>query len=721
MEKNNNPEINKLNMETSKKAADSLRGWAGLDSPKNTVASSFLNGSTAQMLKESQDTSLSPKIKDKTTFSFGVLNTISALKNSSLNDLPAGKMMLEKYNHLLLEKRISEAFLIEGLVNDLKSFSWETSASSVAETLNTILESRRREVEVVKTYETMKNSPGKDLFSDATDQMKNWLISEKRSTDSLIHGIKRFGFNPMVRNLVSFLSIYENQNSQKFNIGFDNDVCEVKNLYSPIHVDENGSIFFASGKFFRIDESSNSIIECSMEDVPSDLANKAGILTDREVKIENNKIILNMGKNKIEIVFENEEKKIFFDGKKIGENELPVAVSIATNNLLESSNNRTAKAVFVAKIADEIIDLDFGKKITSKVYENVEANIFKIGNKIYVQTVNPSMKLNKVYEANATQAINIVKDFIKYDISESLTEFLEGEEAILSIMKNDKKEIAKNIEILENEIRKIEIAMKENPMISDSQEIKEIQEGVENEIGFLKDKWNQINIEISKFEKSTKEIDSDVNEAIGYAIDTEVRVKRNGSKGKVIGIDGNSKTYTILFSGGKTGEYFFSDVEDLGDEVEKYDIQTPEVELEMSDETQDGIYNESMDQELAEAPEEIVKSEYDKVFMNSYKKYMSHAPEEKKIKDSAKFINDEENANLADTPEGKSTTDKEELASQELASSPKGTALKGKNFIDDMKNSDLAKAPEKKIKGSAKFIEDLKNSDLSTAPEAKKK
>ena len=37
MEKNINPEINRLNMETSKQAADSLREWAGLGASQAPV------------------------------------------------------------------------------------------------------------------------------------------------------------------------------------------------------------------------------------------------------------------------------------------------------------------------------------------------------------------------------------------------------------------------------------------------------------------------------------------------------------------------------------------------------------------------------------------------------------------------------------------------------------------------------------------------------------
>jgi hypothetical protein len=713
MENNINPEINRLNMETSKKAADSLREWAGLEAQKAPVASSFLNGATAQMLNESQITDISAKSKPRTEFTFGLINTVAALKNSSLNDLPAGKMFLNKYDHILVSKGISEAFVFGDFLNDLRSFSWETSVTPVLENLTNTYDSRRREIEVLKTYESMKNAPGRELFSDATDQMKNWLVSENRTTDSLIHGIKRFGFNPMVRNLVSFLSIYENENSGKFNVGFDNNVCEVKNLYSPIYVNENETLFYSSGKFLKINENEGTIEECQMEEVPEILANQSNIIDDRDVKIDNNKISLNLGNNKVEIVFANESKEIYFDGKKIREEDVPVAVSISTNNLLESSNNRINKAVYIVNNSDEIVDLDFGKKIRSKVYEGVEANIFKTSSKIYVQTVNPAMKLNRIYEANATQAINIVQDFIKYDISESLTEFLEGEKAFLSVMKNDKNEIVKNIEILENELNKLANAKEANPLLNRSSEFIALEEGIEEELDNLKDRWNQINVEISRFEKYAKEIPS-VNEDLGYPIDTEVRIKRNGNKGRVIGVDGNSKTYTILFQEGKTGEYFFSDVEDLDDEVNRYDIKTPDMDLE---------YTNESSQNFAEAPGTNGGKHRDSRIESLSKKYMASAPD-RKTGSSAKFIDDQKGT-MADTPRsgrkapitGRGVKSK----TANLADLPnKKSGKGGKKFIDDLSNLDLAKAPSASVKGSAKFIEDNKNMNLATLKENQK-
>lgn len=715
MENNFNQEINKINMETSKKLAESMQNWGGVNNSLPPVASSFLNGSTSQMIKESVDNDYSPKPKQKTSFSFGVVNTISALKNTSLYDIPQGKLMLEKYEYLLFNKGISEAFLVEGLVNDLKSFSWENSVVPVLENISKVLDGRRREIEVVKAYESIKNTAGKEIFSDATKMMGDWLISESRSSDSLIHGLRRYGFNPIVRNLVSFLAVYESQNSDKFYVGASNQDCEVENIYSPIHVNEKESIFFSSGKFLKVDEETKHLSECQMDEVPMGMQDKAAMMMDRDVKVSDNKIVLNIGGQKVEIVFEGESKNFYFNGKKINESDLPTAINATTNNLLENSNLKINKALFVSKASEEIIDIDFGKRVKSKVYEGVEANIFRSGDKIYVQTVNPMMKLNKIYEANATQAINIVKDFIKFDISESLTEFLDGEKAILSVLKNDKAEAIKNIGILEGELRKIENAKASNSLIKESAELKELAESIEREILLLKDKWNQINLEINKFENGANQITPGLNEDLGYPIDTEVRIKRNGVKGKVIGVDGNSKTYTIMFKEGKTGEYFFSDVEDLGDEVEKVDIQSPEMELEFTDSssTAEAPTNES-EENFAEAPEESGSSHYDKAFMAMVKKHMSEAPS-KESKGSSKFIDDEKNSNMSEAPESKfgSSVKSNKIKNQLMASAPEAKAGKGKNFVDDLSNLNLAEAPSANIKGSSKFIEDLKNQNLA--------
>jgi hypothetical protein len=702
MEKNLNPEINKLNLETSKEAANNLREWAGLDSTKKDNAGSYLQGSTSQGLKlnESVDYSSSgTNKKQKTTFSFGVMSTVSALKNSSFSELPAGKVLLEKYDHLLMAKSISEAFLVENFLEDLKQFSWENSVKSILENLEKVVDLRKREIEAIKVYENIKNSPGRDLFSDVTTQIENWLVTESRDSDSLVHGLKRFGFNPIVRNFISFLSLHENKNTSKFNVGYDNENCKVDNIYSPIHLNEDGStLFYSEGKFFKIYE--DRMEECHLDEVPPKMRDRASVMSDRDVKVEDNKIAIRLGGQKIEISFVGENKNIYFNGKPIKESDVPLAINTSARNIFETSNNNINKAMKVIEVSENIVDIDFGKSVKSRIYEGAVANVFKLGKTIYVQTVNPSMKLNKVYECNSTQAVNIIKDFIKYDISESLTEFLDGENAVLSIMNNDKKAISQNISVLENELSKIEKAQIENSMLADSKELSQVKEGITNEIESLKDKWNQINIEIDRFSKSTKDItNSSLNEEMGYPLDTEVRVKRNGSKGTIIGVDGNSRTYTVMFKEGKTGEYFFSDVEDISDEVENHSIETPDLDLELSED-----------------------NEYERAFEKHYQDQLVKAPGSS-AKSQAKFIENEKNSSLAESPKkGKgSAAMKNTKADSKMAKAPEKKVTRGTiAFIENSENANLSKAPGGSIKNASKFIEDMKNHNLSSVKESQK-
>ena len=702
MEKNLNPEINRLNMETSRDAAYNLRGWAGIGSEKKDNAGSYLQGSTSQGLKlnESVDySSKGTKVKNKNHFSFGVFNTLSALKNSSFGELPAGKVLLEKYEYLITTKYMSESFLVENFLNDLKQFSWENSVKGILENLEKVVDLRKREIEAVKVYESIKNSPGRDLFSDVTSQIENWLVSESRDSDSLVNGLKRFGFNPVVRNFISFLSLYENNTSGKFNVGYDNQNCKVQNIYSPIHLNENGStLFYSDGKFLKITD--DIIEECEMDEVPPKMRDRANVLSDRDVTVEDNKIALRIGNQKIEISFVGESKTILFNGKNIKESDIPLALNTTTKNIFETTNQNINRAMKVVEISDDIVDIDFGKSIRSKVYEGAVANVFKLGKNIYVQTVNPSMKLNKIYECNSTQAVNIIKDFIKYDISESLTEFLDGENAVLSIMNNDKKEISKNISILESEIAKIQRAQIEKPMLKESKELFQVKEGIEREIEELKDRWNQINVEIERFTKNNTEIkNSRINEEMGYPLDTEIRVKRNGTKGTIIGVDGNSKTYTVMFKEGKTGEYFFSDVEDISDEVERHDIVTPDIELELSEE-----------------------EDYHKTFEKAFQDQFAKAPGSL-AKSGSKFIENEKNASFANSPnKGKgSSMMSNKKSDSKMAKAPNRKPVRGMiKFIENEKNANLSSAPGGSIKSSSKFIEDMKNHKLAEVKESQK-
>jgi hypothetical protein len=113
---------------------------------------------------------------------------------------------------------------------------------------------------------------------------------------------------------------------------------------------------------------------------------------------------------------------------------------------------------------DKIVELDFAKSVISKVYEGASVSLIKWNSKIFLQRVNEAMRENSLFAVNGSQAVNMVKEFLKYDISEGLTEFLDGEKRVKSIMFNDRKKVIENISIVESEMQKIESLVATNPL-----------------------------------------------------------------------------------------------------------------------------------------------------------------------------------------------------------------------------------------------------------------
>ena len=73
--------------------------------------------------------------------------------------------------------------------------------------------------------------------------------------------------------------------------------------------------------------------------------------------------------------------------------------------------------------------------------KGLTANIMRIGENIYINKINKAMAMNEFFKAeNATKAIEIVKEFINYDITLLVEDLLSEEvknKRVVESMKND--------------------------------------------------------------------------------------------------------------------------------------------------------------------------------------------------------------------------------------------------------------------------------------------
>ena len=250
--------LSQIKMEEAKAAAALLNeSWGGNTTFTNGAAGSYTDG----LQQEIENMSTEDRKLAKPSFSVGVLETAMALNNTSFIELPEAKVLVEKYINHAAVKAISEAYLIESMISELEAFAWEKNAKSALDTLKKTFESNRREIEVAKAIEEINRSAGRDLFSGIVESMRNWLAADQRISESLLRDLKKWGFNPTVRNLVEKVSYLENNSSSRFSIKVASDTCSVSPIIAPSLVTESSSIFVTSDRFFRATEEGVSVME----------------------------------------------------------------------------------------------------------------------------------------------------------------------------------------------------------------------------------------------------------------------------------------------------------------------------------------------------------------------------------------------------------------------------------------------------------------------------
>ena len=584
--KNHWDSINQEQMEASKRAAASImESWGGIGETRSKNSGSY----TAKVEEVQGDSSLLESIEnlsanDASAISFveaqnlknlGVLESIRTIENSSIYEYPKVRILCEQYKNILINKGIPEFSVIGGFVADLHSYKWDSSISGIVENLSSKIDQYSREIEVSKVLELIKQSGSKDFYSELSESLNNWLISENKSSGLLSKEISKWSFNPVVRNLLNYLNLNESKNPNKLEIPLNNQSeSRVSRVYSPILIEGERTIFLINNTLFEATGTEfKKIGQNSMSTIPSDYLSLVTSASKSYVKIDENGMYVSLGRKTISMVEENEEVSVY-----LGKNKLNFRNTAELAKILSLEYSRylgVSEAEVVTDIVNlysnfhNIVELDFAKTITSNIYEGVCVNLIKWNNQIYLHRMNEAMRENSVYKVNGSQAVKMVKDYLKYDISEGLTEFLDGEQKLKSIMINDRNKVLENISSVETQINKLESVMGNNPEYSSKKEIVSAYDLLNKELSVLKEKWNQINIELDKIENDFSSQGEDLMEYEKFNIGDYIKVKESGETGKIISVDGTSGRYTVLLDNGKTSDFLVNEIVDLEEALKR--------------------------------------------------------------------------------------------------------------------------------------------------------
>ena len=439
---------------------------------------------------------------------YRVAESLEKIKKSQIANHPNLKYVIARYENALSEGT-AEYKLVKDFLASIHPFKWDSVIRESYDVVQSVINDRAAEIEVQNVMETIKSTDGKRFYSDLIKKMNEWVSSENRNIHDLIREMKGYSFNPLVKDLSNRLMLMENTKGTTFNIPVKNSNCSIQKIYSPVMETESGRVFKAGTNYYH--STPTSLKRLSEKQVNALPVKFTTLCEDfSTAKVVDDKITLFMGKAKIQIY---EDKRIFINEKQIDPSTLGTQLLYHTQiNVFAKTSDLINRIVNVYENIDNICEIDYGKSIISNVFEGVGVFIFKKEDKLFINKVNNSMNENGFYEANAIQAVNMVKEFLSYNLSESLGEFLEGDHKQKAGMEKEAQSILNNIKIVENDLDNIDSAILKDPSLGDVEEIQEAKSLLENELNNLKASWQIVCGRITRFEKLVKEGEEEESE-----------------------------------------------------------------------------------------------------------------------------------------------------------------------------------------------------------------
>jgi len=505
-----------------------------------------------------QSTEKSMKIKD-----LGISKAISKIRESQTYHYPALRYSLDKFERAKINEGTLDYLIAEEFLNALRDFTWDANVKEALDSVREVYEADKELVQISKAVFEFRKAKGNFLFEKVCETLEDHFESlTEASRSAAIEELSKFSYNSTAKSLYETLKrIQSSSKKNSLNIIAENNNCEVSQAYSTIFVENGNEYFTVKGDVYK--KSSNLVEKVGPEEFSSlseNIRRSYEILNSPHFFVKEGKASFYLGRNKIEISESENSTKVLFNGKQVPSSE--IAKNLLSTGMIRLEEAKAASDIqFVNDTFSNFYELDFAKVISSKIYEGSYVTLMKVDENIYLNKVNTSMRTNEFFSGiNATQARNLVLEFLGYDIKESLSEYIERDEAEMNAIREQQSEIIKNITILEGQISKIENSKKDQFFASQPQ-VKALEEMLSQELAALKDQYSTLNLKLRKFEAKTSDA--------GVELGEDVKIVETGEIATVSAIDSNTKKVTVVSSDGKTQEYPINKIASVKEEEDK--------------------------------------------------------------------------------------------------------------------------------------------------------
>jgi hypothetical protein len=311
--------------------------------------------------------------------------------------------------------------ILESAMKELNPYSWMPQIKTFITEGQDFIKANQTYILIESVIRDLELDRNNSYYTKAINSLREASNAEN-PTFAVVEGLETEVWIPLVKRL------YEYCSTQKGAINGQNPNFKVQKIYSPIEtIDESTFAFYSSGKFLEI--SGNTISESKFNG-NNDFNSLVKI--SESSKFSENQLRMYPNHNSILDITFGESPKVVLNGSIV--ESTSIATQLVTSGFVRF--NEQDKLALIQRAVNEgakIKEIDFGYKVTSSVFEGLSVSIFNIEDRVFVQKINKGMKENSLVEASsANEAVEMVKDFMNYDITESLSHLVENEKTEIS-------------------------------------------------------------------------------------------------------------------------------------------------------------------------------------------------------------------------------------------------------------------------------------------------
>lgn len=365
------------------------------------------------------------------------------------------------------------------MISELNNYNWMNPVADCISSIENAMTSNTIAVQVNETYTTLFNNPQAKFYQSAITDLGNLRAkSEEELRAELGYTLNEHFWIPQIKQIVENVSAL----SGKMTSTSDGVITK---KYSPILETKDGLAVHVSGKIYAINENRIEELVYNMPELYITM-----IAVEEACKFtDGNTLTYSKGSHLFEFsngengtVFKHNDKLVEFKD----ESEFRTYLAHCGAFTINEANTMNMLAVAFNHVAD-YVELDFVQSIKSKIHEGVEVNVITLGENVYLNRINPTMNVNEMVKIeNGNKAVELVKEYVNYDISLSVQHLLEGEAKIEAKFEEAKLAILEKINFLKE--KKADIMDKDQELDA----IKEAAALIQGEINRFESDFNKL-------------------------------------------------------------------------------------------------------------------------------------------------------------------------------------------------------------------------------------